>query len=887
MMDEARKDVPMKKEELSLDGDWSFRPFAFGEGQDLRVYERDHGLVGWFRGIVPGTVQGDLARLKHLPNSYWDRNARQYRAVEEKEWWYARDFDVPAPLLQKTVSLRFEGIDTIADIYLNGRKIGFAQNMFTPYEFEVTELLSEKGNRLAIRFDSPVRVGTQRDKRGIVALCEKKIHPDKQGWHTCAYVRKGNYAYGGDMAQRMITVGLWRSVALVAHETARIRHCQVVTRPEETKAVVNVTVDLERLSPDTSPLTVRLEVSDPRGGRVGEVVSLTAEQGQESVQTAVTVEHPELWWPNGVGTPSLHSLKIEVLSNDDLLDTWEERFGIREVELLQEDDQVEEGKTFTFAVNGVKVFAKGANWVPADHHMTPVTRERYEKLLGSAKDANINMFRMNGYGVYEDDLFYELCDEYGIMLWHDFMFSDCMYPDDDPEFMAECGREAEIVVRRLRNHPCIVLWCGNNEIDEIYYLSGHKNPEVWGIWGESLFHELLPEICRRLDPGTPYWPSSAWSAPGVFPLAEELGDRHCYAWNANVYRALPGGGPYGGQYGESVQFPKTLENISYRLYARDKGKFYSECGQRGVPAVATLKELMKADQMWPPDKEAWSYHSTQCHWGPDAFEKWNILISEYVDIESLGTIEDFVFWSQVSQAHCLKYVAELCRTREFSCSGALFWQYNECWPANTYSIVDYFLRKKAAWYWLRKAFSPLLVAFIENEGKVELWVMNDRHEAVEARCEIACMTFSGETLAGEELTADSPGASATKIKEWELAAFEGEESERFLHAALVVQGEVVSENTFFFALHKDLAFPQCRLETEIEQTGPNEYAVSVTTDNYARLVTLELAGEPDCRLSNNFFDLPPKRQETIELRFPDGRSLPDVERTLIVRTFNG
>lgn len=844
--------------EISLNGNWRFTFFAPGEGERKKVYRENYPLDEWFKGKVPGTVQGDLLRLGKTPTPFFGEGANKYRFIEKKEWWYARDFSLSPSLKGRRIYLRFEGLDTIATVYLNGTTVGRTQNMFTPYEFELSDVLQME-NRLVVRFDPPILVAKKRDKRGIIEYANRSGRDD---WHTAAYIRKANFAYGQDMSQRMITVGIWRPVRLIACGEARIKNVQVITKLREKKAIIHLGIEIEKLVSTSLSLDLNFNI---RGKKqvIEKTKSFCLSPGKkgETLELSLSLPNPQLWSPNGMGEQNLYSLRVELLRGRNVLDTCEERFGIREVKLLQESDRKEGGKTFGFSINGVKVFAKGANWAPADCLIYPVPARRYRSLLKMAKQANFNMLRINGLGIYEDEEFYRACDEYGIMIWQDFMLSDCPYPDDDKEFVKECKREGEIIVKRLRNHPCVVLWCGNNEVDEIYYGGGHRDAKFWGVWGEKIFHKTLPEVCKRLDPSRPYWPSSAWSSPGNFPLSTREGDVHFYPWSTHKWKTPK------GKYANSISLPLNLQSLSYRRYAEAKGKFYSEFGQRAIPCLPTVKKMMAKEDMWPPDEDAWSYHSTRCHWGKDAFERMDLLISEFRNPKEIKDIKEYIFYSQLAQARHLQFGIEEFRRRKFSCSGALFWSFNDCWPCNTYSIVDYYLRRKIAYYWIKKAFDPVLVSFRENRNNLEVWVINGRPRELRGRYTLAGQTFSGKRLWKEEEKIRISPNSSLKLKVIKLNRLKVDDKRKeFVRAVLKVDGQP-REAHFFFLPPAALSLPGCHLSTRIKKVKDG-YRLFISTDNYARLIQIE----PDEKLNpgDNFFDLPAGKTREITLR-PLGR----------------
>ena len=715
------------KAQHSLNGSWEIAALQRGEGYKLEIWNPSVNGGKWLNAQVPGTVQADLLRLGRAPDPFFHKNVDDYRCLETKEWWYRKTFVLPDDFKSKQIFLQFEGVDTLGTFYLNGHPIGRHENMFTPCEFDITRIVKfSRENLLMVSIDAPIPAAKERDTRGVIDIVNQRHHKDD--WHTAAYIRKANFAYGGDMSQRMITVGIWRGVKIVGYEKARIDACQITSHIiDNRRAEVDVSVDITKYVCEPLPLQLKIQIRDKNGKTFSKTATLRLERKDGCCTAALEISNPQLWWPNGMGTQSLYDIRVELRSAKRCLDVWEDRFGIREIKLRQPKDTREGGRKFIIQVNGVNVFAKGANWVPAEPLMHPVDIDRYRTLLQAARSANMNMFRVNGFGIYEDEEFYRLCDENGIMIWQDFMFSDCFYPDDDDEFLWECEKEATVVVKRLRNHPSIVLWCGNNEVDEIYYTGAFdSDPDIWWIWGEKIFHQILPQVCRELDPTRPYWPSSAWSSPGAWPLSPKEGDIHFYTWSKAEFRQIDD-----GPFGETLTLPLTFESLDYRRYAQYKAKFYSEFGQRSVPEASTLRRIMPSQDIWPPNHDTWVHHSVGSDWKNGGFEKMNLLIGEFTDPDKINTIEEYAFYSQLAQASALKFAIENFRVRKFSCAGSLFWQFNDCWPASTYSVIDYYLNRKIAYYWVKKAYQPVLICFIpKSPEQLEIWMVNDLPTAI-------------------------------------------------------------------------------------------------------------------------------------------------------------
>ncbi|HID08106.1 MAG TPA: glycoside hydrolase family 2 protein, partial [Armatimonadetes bacterium] len=420
-----------------LDGEWEFR----------RVNDSE-----WLPATVPGCVHTDLLALGRIPDPFISDNERHVQWVAEADWEYRKRFHANSTLLNhQRVFLECDGLDTIAQLRLNGRVIGHADNMFVRWRFDVTDLMRDAENSLIVRFTSPLKYARPLLKRD-------PLFSPGHSLPGAPYVRKSPCQYGWDWGPKLPTMGIWRHIRLAGYSIARIDDVHIRQRHLRTGVRLNVRVVLERW--EAVPVTIQLRVTSPNG-EVYEA-SRTIKGIENDATLAVTITNPKLWFPNGYGEQPLYTVAIEVYADGRLLDSATRRIGLRTLKLVQRPDRY--GESFVFVINGIPIFCKGANWIPADVFPSRVTRERYEHLIRSAVEAHMNMLRVWGGGIYEDDCFYDLCDEYGILVWQDFMFSCSVYPGDE-EFINNVKREAMDNIRRIRHHPCLALWCGNNEME--------------------------------------------------------------------------------------------------------------------------------------------------------------------------------------------------------------------------------------------------------------------------------------------------------------------------------------------------------------------------------------------------------------------------------------
>ncbi len=443
-------------------------------------------IANWLPAKVPGDVHIDLMEAGEGPDPFFGLNADLWRWVEEKDWWYRLDFKMPK-LSGGRAFLVFEGIDTFATIFLNGQKIAENFNMFTPIEIDVTDIGKQgEENKLAVRIASPIF--------SVDIRVDEKVGFD---WNLPRlFARKAQFNYGWDIAPRLVSVGIWRPVRLEIYEKGRIKDIWIRTLSYDGRnAFLKAEVETEFFEKLTGEVWFVLELYEGEKKVVERKTTFSSSESRPHISLDLDVRNPRLWYPNDMGEPFLYSYKASLICNNKEIDSWQGNFSIRTVELVQEP-QKEGGTSFYFKVNGEKIFVKGFNWTPADALPARITQERYEALLRLVYEAGANMLRVWGGGIYEPEIFYNLCDRLGIMIWQDFMFACGYYPQRE-EFLREVSREAEIVIKRLRHHPCLALWSGGNENDTFRF---------WREGKEYLKHRIrwvLNEICRTLDPQTP------------------------------------------------------------------------------------------------------------------------------------------------------------------------------------------------------------------------------------------------------------------------------------------------------------------------------------------------------------------------------------------------
>ena len=823
-----------------LNGTWRLKGFEPGEGLAAGAHAAEHDDAAWTTVEVPGDVHRALAAAGQLPEPFDDQNETECAWVEGKEWWYRLRFEAPVDLIGPA-ELVFEGLDTFATVCLNGQEVGRAANMLIGHTFEVTGVLRPgEPNVIAVRFDPTCATVEQ--------------HPADHLWSGFyahrPWVRKAQMNFGWDWGPRLVTVGLWRAVRLQAKRDPRLRspyvRCHALS-PEGATVVVGAEIE----GADQVGLTVR--VTFDHGGQAFTGV---AQVCGERAETRLIIPEPQLWWPHTHGSPILHGVRLELLRGEDVLDEATVRTGLRTVEVVQTPDAEGTGKSFTVHVNGAPIFCKGADWIPVDSFIGSAPPERYRALVRMARDAHMNMLRIWGGGVYEHDAFYDACDELGVLVWQDFMFACAGYPDDDPDFRQAVEVEAEAVVRRLRNRPCVALWCGNNENDWIDDMIRPTDPGK-PFYGRRIYHEILPAVCGRLDPTRLYWPSSPYG--GNDHNSEREGDRH----NWKVWAGLP----VPRRFGEQTPGGNTPEAVSFRNYADDTTRFCSEFGIHGSPELRTLTRHITRGAL-QYDSEAFLNRIKD----PDKTRK-DRMMAAHVGLPT--DLEDYALKSALVQAEGLRFGLEHYRRGMFHCSGALFWQLHDCWPGISWSCIDYYLNPKASYYYVRRALAPVILSPILRGDEVQLWGVNDTAERRHEEAIVREVSLAGEVLTERSVEVNVPPNSAAKLAIFRLNEFAGLTSDEPTCLVFGIPEEPdIPQNVLFARELKDVPLLPATIEAQWKAAG-GEYGVTLSSDVPAYFVHL-LFPVDGIVASDNYVPILPGEPVTLRFTAPSGLRAEEV-----------
>lgn len=803
----ARDSAAAARQRLLLHDGWSFRQLGREES---------------YPASVPGVVHLDLLRSSLISDPFYRDHEASQQWIGRTDWEYRTRFDVPPELIaRKRIELVFEGLDTYATVQLNGRELLTADNMYRQWRVDVRGTLRAQGNELVVVFRSPI----ERDLPKVRASGYELPAVNDTGEKTSVYSRKAPYSFGWDWGPRLVTCGIWKPVRLEAWDAARL---------------VDVALRQQALTADKASLLAEVELlaGRPRAGAAASATievevegvpapftsQLTLKEGSQLQTIPLEIQAPRLWWPNGYGEQPLYTVKTRLLVAGQLVDETSARIGLRTLELRRAKD--EWGTSFEFVVNGLPIFAKGANWIPADSFLPRVTREHTLHLLRSARQAHMNMLRAWGGGIYESDDFYDLADELGLLVWQDFHFSCSLYPAN-PEFLASVEAEAEDAIRRLRNHPSLALWNGNNEIEAAWFQWGWKERLPGWLWNDykKIFHDLLPRTVARLDPTRSYWPSSP---------------------SANL-ESLPGDPGNGDMHYWGVWHGKE----PFAAFERQQTRFMSEYGFQSFPEPRSIASFARWDDLALESPVMLSHQKS-----PSG----NQLIREYMQ-RDYGLPKDFqafLYLSQVLQAEGIKVGAEHLRRSRPRTMGSLYWQLDDCWPVASWSSIDYFGRWKALHYYARRFYAPLLVSSSEEDGLVVATLVSDRREPLAGELQLRLLDFSGATLWQETRAVElMPLASQAVWRAARDTLLAGRDPRSVLLQLrlLLPDGSAAAENLRFFAAPKDLALAQPRITTEIAPAGGG-FRVRLSTDTLARHVRLSQAAD-DGFFEDNYFDLVP------------------------------
>lgn len=803
---------------------------------------RQARLTNWFPATVPGVIHTDLLANKIIEDPFYRLNERGLQWIDKEDWIYETTFVLsPEMLAKQNIRLDFKGLDTYADVYLNEEKILSANNMFREWQADIRDKIKGPENKLRIYFHSPLKIdipkwdslpfqyecGNDQSENG--GVFDKKVS---------VFARKAGYHYGWDWGPRLVTSGIWRPAYIEAWDDARIENIQVIQQEVSRKSATLQTV--VEISADKDIKNASVSVRDADADQTLGTIRADLKKGNNKLTVKFTLHNPKLWWSKDLGEPHLYHFNTTLAVNGKEADNRTETIGIRSLRLINKPDK--DGKTFYFELNGVPVFAKGANYIPCDNFLPRVTKEVYEKTILDAVNANMNMLRIWGGGTYEDDYFYELCDKYGIMVWQDFMFACSLYPAEG-ELLENIRQEAIDNVKRLRNHACIALWCGNNECGDAWFGWGWKkkyerqNPEyakkIWKQFTDQ-YYVVLPEVVKEYAPGTDYRPSSPF-ADYESKSNDRDGDRHYWeVWHGKV--------------------PITNYNI-------ERSRFFSEYGFQSFPEFESVKLYAPSPEDWNITSEVMMSHQRGGAHANNLIETY--LLNEY---QKPKDFESFLYMNQVLQGDAIKTAIEAHRRDRPYCMGTLFWQHNDCWPVASWSSRDYYGRWKAQHYFAREAYRDVLVSPISRNDTLSIYVVSDRLSENKAQLSVRVMDLTGNTISQYDRKIKLPvNNSAVVFSKSVQELLKDRKKEN-----VIVRAEITDTkgnryaNNYFLVKQKDMNYPQPTITRTIQPVNDG-YEITLNSDKFARGVFLSISGINNF-FENNYFDLLPGQKAKVKVR---------------------
>ena len=648
-----------------------------------------------FPATVPGTIHTDLLNNKIIDDPFYSDNELRIYWIPECDWLYQTKFDFTGNN-KNNVDLVFEGLDTSSEIYLNNIRLGGTDNMFVQYRYDVKNILKAKGNELKVLLKSPSRYASDEEKKYgklPVALNSTRV-----------YIRKAQYSFGWDWGPTFPTSGIWRNVYLEEWSDAKIENVTFNTISIN-KKTAEVKVSIYVNSSDKKDLA--LDVSISNGDTFYEQkIPLTSSSKNK---ICFKIKEPKLWWPNGEGEQNLYLLNVKLVKEKVVLDVIKKKIGIRSIELvLKEKNKA----TFKFRVNNKDIYSKGVNWIPADSFLPRVNKKKYSEPLLLAKQANMNILRVWGGGVYENDEFYNICDELGLIVWQDFMFACGSYPEND-DFIANVSEEVTQNVLRLQHHACLAIWCGNNENEWIWHQEQKSSYKK--MPGYNIYHKVIPAILKNIDPMHPYWQSTPFGNDED-PNSFESGNTH--QWNI------------------------WSRWIDYTEVVNDKSLFVTEFGFQGPANKDTFEKYLPIKNRNISD-QIFEHHNKQVE-GSERIIKF---LSGHLPIKT--DWNDYLYLAQLNQGFALKTCLEYWRTNGRT-NGSIIWQINDCWPVSSWAIVDSDIKPKISYYFVKNSFAPQLIYFTNDGIQIKIHLLNQNHLSISGKLKITIIDSSSGKIVSEQ-----------------------------------------------------------------------------------------------------------------------------------------
>lgn len=795
---------------------------------------REKGKKKWYPAKVPGCVHTDLFLNNLIPDPFFGLNEKKIQWIEKKDWEYELVFESPGNLNEYDACyLRFNGLDTYASIYLNNELIITADNMFIPFETEVGSKLTGSKNKLRVQLKSPYNSAVEDYNAADFPL---PANNDEGELKVSPYTRKSPYMYGWDWGPRLLTSGIWKTVELIMVRDARILYAGCSPgKISKKRATMNLEYELDILKPGNYWVTCKIDGEEYFRKKTEFYPSKTRKKKK------IKIKKPELWWPRGYGDQKLYNFELRLENSSGIVDTHSITAGIRSIELVREKDVM--GNSFRFRINGKNIFMRGANIIPLHYFPSEIKDENYRELIDNALSVNMNMLRAWGGGLYEGDAFYQYCDKNGILVWQDFMFSCGMYPSGE-RFLNNVGKEIRYQVKRLKKHPSVILWCGNNEILEGYLTWGWKDElgsehEKAFRSYRKLFHEYISGIVEEHDRSRPYWPSSPSSESGSAPDLFS-GDYH---------------------YWDLVKDIKP-----FTVYAENTGRFMSEYGFKAYPELRTISSYIEPED-WDIRSEAMEEHQG---W-PTGIE----LVEKNLEwfYPRPANFQYFLYLSQLLQAAAIAFAIENHRKSKPHCMGTLYWQMNDCWPAASWSGIDYFGRWKALHYRLKRVFKDILITAEEVQGELKIHAISDLPELQTLRVYLRIIDFDGNLIAEHNSMEDFDPEISRVIYHQKITDFiNPDEKNKAVLIMNAYEGDhQLSYNLHYFVPPKDLILEDPEISMHVEKKF-NKVFLFLKAEKLAKNIYL-VNSVTDGFFSDNYFDMLPGEDKIVVFEAKEERGL--------------
>ncbi|WP_298427818.1 glycoside hydrolase family 2 protein [uncultured Kordia sp.] len=803
-------------------------------------FKQKVGDTTWRSASVPGNVYSDLLAHDKIPDPFLGSNELNVQWVPTKDWEYKTTFSLDEETLEKShIELTFEGLDTYASIYLNDSLLGKTNNAFRTWKFDIKKA-AKSSNSLRITFEkTSVTEDPEAEKLDYLLPPGPRV-----------FTRKAQFQYGWDWGPIVNTSGIWKPIKVTSWNNMKLD--DVYFKQKKLTDSLAVLAIEYTISSDEDIEEAAFEI---KFDKTIHTIKSPIKKGTHTYTTNLEIKNPKRWWTFNLGEPYLYEFDITLKQGKDLKAQQKATIGLRTIELITEKDA--NGETFYFKLNDVPVFMKGANYIPQHSMQDKVTDAHYEKLLNDVVNSNMNMLRVWGGGIYENDIFYELCDEKGILVWQDFMFACAMYPGDNA-FLENVEKEAIDQVKRLRNHASIGLWCGNNENNEAWHRWGWQTDktevqkeEIWNSY-LAVFDSILPKTVEKLNPEISYWESSPRFGRGN-PQSQFEGDAHDW-----------------GVWHDALPFERFEEKVP---------RFMSEFGFQSFPSYEAIRYFTGEDSI---DINHDSYITHQKH--PRGFK----LIREYMErdypVPTLG--EDYVYMSQLTQAKGMTMGMEAQRRAMPYCMGSLYWQLNDCWPVVSWSSIDFMGNWKALHYKAKKSFEDVLISSVVKDNIIKTYIVSDKLELLNGELNLSFLDFEGKTIHARKQKVTVAANASTLVMQTPVANIKANPNDYVMKVVFSstsvntsTSDSIKATDLFYVARPKDLELPAQDVSTKVTKIE-NGFSIEVSAKTLQKDVFMHTKAKG--HFSDNFFDLLP--DETIIITFTTKASTID---DLKIKTLNG